>query len=235
MARTGVVITGGTKGIGRAIAESFATNGYDIFTCSRSEEDLSKLTSEFEKKYDVKVYASRVDVSRKDEVVQFSDRILSSGVELAALVNNAGLFIPGQVHEEDDENLELMLNVNLKSAYWLSKALIPKMKESRSGYIFNICSTASIMAYVNGGSYSISKFALYGMSKVLREELKEYNIRVSSVIPGATRTASWDGVELPDERFMKAEDIASSVWNAFSLSTNTVVEDIILRPQLGDI
>jgi len=235
MARTGVVITGGTKGIGRAIAETFATNGYDIFTCSRSEEDLSKLTSEFEKKYDVKVYASRVDVSRKDEVVQFSDRILSSGVELAALVNNAGLFIPGQVHEEDDENLELMLNVNLKSAYWLSKALIPKMKESRSGYIFNICSTASIMAYVNGGSYSISKFALYGMSKVLREELKEYNIRVSSVIPGATRTASWDGVELPDERFMKAEDIASSVWNAFSLSTNTVVEDIILRPQLGDI
>lgn len=235
MARTGVVITGGTKGIGRAIAETFATNGYDIFTCSRSEEDLSKLTSEFEKKYDIKVYASRVDVSRKDEVVQFSDRILSSGVELAALVNNAGLFIPGQVHEEDDENLELMLNVNLKSAYWLSKALIPKMKESRSGYIFNICSTASIMAYVNGGSYSISKFALYGMSKVLREELKEYNIRVSSVIPGATRTASWDGVELPDERFMKAEDIASSVWNAFSLSTNTVVEDIILRPQLGDI
>jgi short-subunit dehydrogenase len=235
MAKAGVVVTGGTKGIGKAIVEVFAAKGYDIFTCSRSEEDLVNLSSYLNDKYATSVHFQKVDVAKKEQVDQFAKMVLSSGLEITALVNNAGLFIPGKVHEEDDESLELMLDVNLKSAYWLSKALIPAMKEKRSGYIFNICSTASIMAYVNGGSYSISKFALYGMSKVLREELKEFDIRVSSVIPGATRTASWDGVDLPDERFMKPEDIAQTVWSAFSLSKNTVVEDIILRPQLGDI
>ena len=98
-----------------------------------------------------------------------------------------------------------------------------------------MCSVASIAAYPNGGSYSISKFALYGMSKVLREELKPHGIRVVSVLPGATLTASWTGTDLPPDRFMKPEDVADAVWGAYSLSRNSVVEDIVIRPQLGDI
>jgi short-subunit dehydrogenase len=109
------------------------------------------------------------------------------------------------------------------------------MVARKQGHIFNMCSVASIRAYSNGGSYAISKFALLGFSKCLREELKGKGIRVTAVMPGATRTASWDGVNLPDERFMKIEDVAESVYAAFSLSSRSVVEEIIIRPQLGDI
>jgi hypothetical protein len=98
-----------------------------------------------------------------------------------------------------------------------------------------MCSIASIKAYPNGGSYAISKFALLGLSKVLREELKPFGIKVTAILPGATKTASWDGVDLPDDRFMMAEDIAETVFAAYSLSSRSVVEEILIRPQLGDI
>ncbi|MBL7876963.1 MAG: SDR family NAD(P)-dependent oxidoreductase, partial [Cyclobacteriaceae bacterium] len=104
-----------------------------------------------------------------------------------------------------------------------------------SGHIFNICSIASIKAYPNGGSYAISKFALLGFSKVLREELKEHGIRVTAVLPGATKTASWAGSTLPDSRFIKPEDVAETIFSAYSLSPNAVVEELLIRPQLGDI
>jgi short-subunit dehydrogenase len=109
------------------------------------------------------------------------------------------------------------------------------MKARRQGHVFNICSIASIKAYPNGGSYAISKFALLGFTKVLREELKEDGIRVTAVLPGATRTSSWDAVPLPEERFMKPEDVADAVFGAYSLSPRSVVEEVLIRPQLGDI
>jgi short-subunit dehydrogenase len=109
------------------------------------------------------------------------------------------------------------------------------MIKNKSGHIFNICSTASITPYVNGGAYCISKYALYGMTKVLREEMKPHGIRVTAVLPGATFTSSWEGVELPSERFIKAEDVAKAIWDIYCLSNGTVVEEILIRPQLGDI
>jgi short-subunit dehydrogenase len=90
-------------------------------------------------------------------------------------------------------------------------------------------------AYENGGSYSISKFALLGFSKTLREELKTYNIKVTSILPGATLTDSWSGTDLPESRFSKPEDIAELVYTITQLSKFSVVEDIVIRPQLGDI
>src|SRR6187551_1859801 len=98
------------------------------------------------------------------------------------------------------------------------------MKAKRSGHIFNMCSIASIMAYPNGGSYTISKFAMLGFSKVLREELKPWGIRVSAILPGATFTASWEGVDLPEDRLMKPEDVADAVYGAYALSGRSVVE-----------
>jgi NADP-dependent 3-hydroxy acid dehydrogenase YdfG len=150
-------------------------------------------------------------------------------------VNNTGVFIPGQIHSEKPGMLEKMVETNLYSAYHVSRGVIPVMMRKKSGHIFNICSTASIMPYVNGGSYCISKFALYGMTKVLREEMKPHNIRVTAVLPGATLTASWEGVDLPAERFMKSEDIADAIWGVYNLSGQSVVEEILIRPQLGDI
>ncbi|MBC7721603.1 MAG: SDR family oxidoreductase, partial [Pedobacter sp.] len=123
----------------------------------------------------------------------------------------------------------------LYSAYHLTRALLPKMMEQKSGSIFNICSIASLQAYANGGSYSISKYALLGFSKNLREELKPYGIKVSAVMPGATFTDSWAGSGINLERIMEANDVAKMVFAASQLSPQAVMEDIVLRPQLGDL
>jgi short-subunit dehydrogenase len=129
----------------------------------------------------------------------------------------------------------LMINTNLYSAYYLTRKLVHRMKEARKGHIFSMGSIAGFTAYANGGSYAISKFALLGFTKCLREEMKPHGIRVTSILPGATKTASWDGVDLPEDRFMKVEDVADTVWLAYQLSDRTVMEEVILRPQLGDI
>ena len=137
--------------------------------------------------------------------------------------------------EEADGILEQTIHTNLYSAYYLTKKLVPKMITQKNGFVFNMCSVASLKAYENGGSYSISKFALLGFSKTLREELKPHNIKVTSVMPGATLTDSWNGTDLPESRFSKPEDIAELVYTITQLSAFSVVEDIVIRPQLGDI
>ncbi|WKV12234.1 SDR family oxidoreductase [Marivirga harenae] len=230
-----IVVTGGTKGIGRALILKFAENGFNIITCSRKEADLSVLKEEVESRHKVEVFVMQADLSLKDDVKEFADFVLKTTSKVDVLVNNTGVFIPGSIINEPEGNLEMMMNTNLFSAYHLTRALLPVIIPHKSGHIFSMSSIAGITAYASGGSYSITKYAMQGFTKCLREELKEEGVKVTAVLPGATFTASWEGVDLPHERFMKAEDVAESVWSAFSLSDRTVVEEIVLRPQLGDI
>ena len=229
------VITGGSKGIGRALIDHFAEHSFDIITCSRNEADLQELKNTVEAKHSgVQVYCQRADLSDKQEVDRFVTFCNRLSRPIAVLINNAGSFVPGQIHNEEDGALEKMISVNLYSAYNMTRGLIGDMIKRRSGHIFNMCSIASLIAYKVGGSYCIAKHALLGMSKVLREEMKEYNIRVTAVLPGATLTDSWAGVDLPAERFMKPEDVAAAVYGAYALSERSVVEELLIRPQLGD-
>lgn len=229
------VITSGTKGIGRATIEKFFKEDFDIVTCARSADDLLKLSEELSTGSDGKVYTRPTDMSEKEEVIAFADYVKSLGRPVDMLLNNTGIFIPGSIHEEEEGNLERMIETNLYSAYHLTRALVNDMKARKEGHIFTTGSIAGFTAYANGGSYAISKFALLGFTKCLREELKEFGIRVTSILAGATFTASWEGIDLPKERFMKPEDIAEAIYSAHALSKQTVVEEIVLRPQLGDI
>ena len=231
-----IVITGATKGIGRAIAEKFAEGGFDLAVCSRNNNDLQAFKKELKEQHPgIQVLTKVADVRKKKDVLAFADFIKKNWTGVDVLVNNAGVFIPGAVSEEEDGALEMMVETNLYSAYHLTRALLPMMVKKGSGHIFNMCSIASLIAYPNGGSYSISKFALLGFSKVIREELKEKGIKVTSIMPGATWSASWAGVELPESRLMQADDIAIATWSAFQMSPSAVVEDIVVRPQLGDL
>ncbi|MEP2770657.1 MAG: SDR family NAD(P)-dependent oxidoreductase [Fulvivirga sp.] len=229
------VITGGTKGIGRALVLQFAKNDFDLVVCARNEADLKALKTEVEDTMEVSVFVKSTNVANKAQMNEFISFVKQLERPIDVLINNAGVFVPGQVHNEEEGMLEKMIDTNLYSAYRLTRGLVQDMIDKKSGHIFNICSTASFMPYVNGGSYCISKFAMLGMSKVLREELKEHNVRVTSVMPGATFTASWEGVDLPEERFMKPEDVAEAIWQAYVLSKRTVMEELVLRPQLGDL
>ena len=161
--------------------------------------------------------------------------VLEQGITVDVLVNNAGQFIPGSVYDEADGALEKMIGVNLYSAYHLTRVLVPGMIRRKSGHIFNMCSIASLKAYANGGSYSISKFALAGFSKNLREELKPYGIKVTAVYPGAAYTDSWAASGVDPLRIMEAGDVAEMVLAASRLSAQAVVEEIVMRPQLGDL
>jgi short-subunit dehydrogenase len=230
-----VIITGASKGLGKAMAEKFAEAGNNLFVCSRNEVQLYKMMEEMLTKYpQCTIKAKPADISKKKEVEAFGNWCLQFGVP-DILINNAGQFISGSVYNEEEGALEKMIEMNLYGAYHLTRLLLPKMMEAKSGHIFNMCSVASIKSYANGGAYSISKFALLGFNKNLREEMKPYNIKVTAVIPGAAYTESWISSGIDEKRFMQAKDIAEMVYAASQLSPQACVEEILLRPQLGDI
>jgi NADP-dependent 3-hydroxy acid dehydrogenase YdfG len=220
-----LVVTGGTKGIGRALADRFVKEGFDAVICARSIEGIQGLG----------LLPVAADLSSRAGVDILLAYIQSLKRPVEVLVNNTGIFQPGQVHNEAEGTFELLMNTNVASAYHLTRGLVRDMIARRRGHIFMMCSTASITAYTNGASYCISKYALLGMSRVLREELKPHDVKVTSILPGSTLTDSWSGTDIPEERFLKPEDIADAAWTAYSLSKSAVIEEILIRPQLGDI
>lgn len=230
------VITGASRGIGKATARVFALHGYDLYLCSKNEEQLLQTIEELKTEFPgVSIDGKALDVSKKQQAGLFSEWVLNNADNVDVLVNNAGSFIQGNVSDEPDNALETMIEVNLYSAYHITRKLLPKMKAARLGHIFTLCSIASLSAYPGGGAYSISKFALLGFTRNLRAELKEYGVKVTAIIPGAVYTDSWKGSGITEERIMEAEDIAQMIYAATQLSPKAVVEDIVLRPQLGDL
>jgi short-subunit dehydrogenase len=231
-----IVITGASKGFGRAIAEIFAAHGHNLFICARNEIALYRAMEELLTRYpNVKIKAKARDISKKEEAEDFGQWLLANAYNIDVLVNNAGRFIPGSIHNEAAGALEEMMQTNVYSAYHLTRVLLPSMMQRKSGHIFNLCSIASLNAYPNGGAYSISKFALHGFSKNLREELKPHGIKVTGVFPGAAYTDSWSGSGIDPKRIMEANDIAAMIYAASQLSAQACVEEIIMRPQLGDL
>lgn len=231
-----VVITGASRGFGLAIAGQFAAAGHTLYLCARDKNKLEQSSAALKKKFPaITVYQYAFDLSVESEVKVLADKLLADAKTIDVLVNNAGSFVPGSVYNEPAGALKQMLDTNLMSAYHLTRALVPSMMERRSGHIFNICSIASVQAYKNGGAYSISKFALLGFSKNLREEMKPYQVKVTAVLPGAAYTDSWKGSGVEPSRIMESEDVARMVYQATLLSPQACVEEIVLRPQLGDL
>lgn len=231
-----VVITGASKGIGKALAEKFASEGHHVFLCARNKKHLEETAAAIARAYPGTVVNSvDADLSDKEEARQCGKVILEKIKRVDILINNAGQFIPGSVTNEADGTLEKMIGVNLYAAYHLTRSLLPAMMAARSGHIFNISSIAALKAYDNGGAYSISKFAVMGFSKNLREEMKAFNIKVTTVYPGAVYTSSWEGSGVERSRIMEANDIAEAIFSATRLSPQACIEDIVIRPQLGDL
>ena len=230
-----VVITGASQGIGYAVAEAFAAAGHSLCICSKTASRLKEATENLQKSYPtVTIHSKQADLSNQSDCETFGSWCLNLGTPYI-LINNAGFFLPGDLMEEEQGVLETQIAANLYSAYYTSRAIIPAMIKAGNGHIFNICSIASLHAYPQGGSYSISKYALDGFSKNLREELKDKGIKVTGVYPGATYTNSWAGSGVAPTRIMEAQDIAKMILAAAHLSPQAVVEDIVMRPQLGDL
>ena len=230
-----VVITGASQGIGYAVAEAFAAEGHTLCICSKTPARLEEATESLVRKYPAAtIHSKQADLAKQEDCAAFGQWCLSFGTP-SILINNAGFFLPGNLMEEEQGVLEAQIAANLFSAYHTSRAIVPAMIKAGSGHIFNICSIASLQAYPQGGAYSISKYALDGFSKNLREELKDKGIKVTGVYPGATYTNSWAGSGVEPSRIMEASDIAKMIFAAANLSPQAVVEDMVMRPQLGDL
>jgi short-subunit dehydrogenase len=230
-----IVVTGGSKGIGKALALKFASGSHRVFICARNKKVLADAAKEINKKYKGAVQFFPVDISKKTSAIKFALWLREKDITPDILINNAGQFLPGSIYNEPDGTLEQMIAGNLYTAYYITRALLPDMIKQRFGHIFNMCSIASLKAYDNGGSYSISKHALMGFSKNLREEMKPYNIKVTAIYPGAALTASWEGSGVKASRIMQADDIVEMIYAASFLSPQACVEEILIRPQLGDL
>lgn len=229
------IVTGATRGIGHAIGEKLLSHGFSVVFCGSDPERVRIVSEEWQKVYGNRVFGFSADLTVKKDVQEFGRKALDLLGKCTVLVNNAGIFLPGSLLGEEDGVFEKQINLNLGHAYHLSRVVVPEMKGQPRAHVFNICSIASLKAYPDGGSYCISKFALLGLTKVLREELLNSGICVSAILPGATLTDSWKGTELPESRFMRSSDVADALLSAWEINTTTCMEEITLRPLNGDI
>ena len=230
-----VIITGGNRGLGLAMSEAFAKKGHDLMLCARNEATLLEVHDKLKQQSPTsRIEIHAADLTLAKDVEAFTKRCLENFVP-DVLVNNAGGYVPGSCSDAKAGDMEQMMAINFYTAYHLTRALLPSMIQKKSGHIFNICSIASLKAYDGGGCYSVSKFALDGFSKNLRHELKDKGIKVTTVYPGATLTDSWGNFDNSSNRIMIPSDVAHMVVSASELSPQAVVEEIVLRPQLGDL
>ena len=236
-----IVITGASRGIGKVVAAEFGAHGHHLYLCARNEATLQHTITELKNKFpDSTIMGLAKDLSVKEDVESFGQWLLDQNIRIDVLVNNAGTYLPGGIHHESEGVLEKMMDINLYSAYHLTRKLLPviihqEIINGARGHIFNLCSIASQQAYPNGGAYGISKYAVYGFSKNLREEMKTHFVKVTAILPGAVLTDSWGDFDNSQHRIMEANDIAKMIFTSSQLSPGACVEEIVIRPQLGDL
>lgn len=225
------VITGASKGIGRAIALKLAQEGYNLALCARSLTDLKSLQSVLlQISPNANIYIEALDCADLQALLSFAKQAQAKLGFIDVLINNVGQYLPGTILEEAEDALALQMQTNVYPAYTLSKFFGKEMRIRKSGYIINICSIASLNVVKEAASYSVTKVALLGLTTILREELQTSGVKVSAILPGATYTSSWEGTQIAPEKFIQPEDVAQAVWTCISLSPGATIDQLILNP-----
>lgn len=229
------VVTGASQGIGRSIAEGFAERcGARVGLAARTEAKLEAVADRC-RALGGEALVVPTDVTDDAAVEDLAERVRGAWGVPDVLVNNAGMFEYMPLDELTLEGFREQIEVNLTGAFAVTQAFLPAMRERGAGHLFFLGSVASLMAYPGNAGYCAAKHGVRGLARVVREETKDEGLRVTTVLPGATYTPTWDGVDLPEERFMPPEDVAQSIVEAYHLSERTVLEELVLRPQEGDV
>jgi short-subunit dehydrogenase len=230
------LITGAAQGIGRSIAIAFAKQGISMAICSRKVKDLEQLKQELLAiNPQIKVYASATDCSQKMQLLNFASRAQAELGFIKIIVNNVGMFKPSGILNDADDDFLTNINTNLMPAYELYRYFGKTMMAQRSGHIFNMCSVAAKEPVVNAGIYSVTKAALYSLNHIMKLEMQAYSVKVTAVLPGSTLTSSWAGTAVPPERFIMPDDVAAAVLNAYNMSKGANVDEIVIKPVLGQL
>lgn len=223
------VISGATRGLGKAMALALAQQGYSLALTARNAADLERLDAEISRNFNVDVFSFPADLSDKNQTLNFANKILEKFKTVDVLINNVGKYDVDRITDEDVD-FELMMKVNLNSAYYLSKNISANMCQNNKGHIFNICSVLSFSTRVNAASYTISKHALKGFNDVLREEMREYGVKVTAIYPGSINTTSWEGIMAPKDLFVQTEDIVGIIKACLKTSKNANIEEVVIKP-----
>ncbi|MFA5805933.1 MAG: SDR family oxidoreductase [Melioribacteraceae bacterium] len=230
-----VWITGASSGIGKALAIEFARNNIFVIGTARRLELLNEIKKELSD-YRNNFEPHQLDVTDYAAIEKFHKKILSN-YQINCLINNAGTTSFKKAIDDSIADIENILHVNLFGGIYTIKTVLPEMIERQSGTIINILSVVTQKVFTSSSAYTASKSGLLGYSKVLREEVRDKNIRIINVLPGATATEIWPNEVIckNSDSMMDAEKIAKLVFKLYSERSNMVIEEIILRPLKGDL
>jgi short-subunit dehydrogenase len=230
------LITASTKGIGRAIAIAFAKEGINLAICSRNGHDLAAFKDELSAiNPDIKIFIAVTDVSIKQQLQNFARGAEQHLGFISIIVNNAGIYEHSSILNDADTTLGKHVNTNLMPAYELYRYFGKTMIAAGEGHIFTICSVASLNPIAEAGTYSVTKYALLGLNKVMRTEMQQYGVKVTAIIPGSTLTDSWKGMEVDKDKMVLPEDVASAIVNIYKMSAGANVDEIVIKPTFGQI
>ena len=230
-----VWVTGASSGIGKAIASEFTENKKLVVASARDKESLERFKKDIEaNKHEIILHP--LDVTSNDDVTAAFEK-LNENYDIDCLINNAGTTSFKLAEEDDVEMIEKIINTNLLGAIYAIKAVLPAMIERKKGTIINILSVAARHAFTKSSAYAASKAGLLAFTNILREEVREHNIRIINVLPGATRTPIWSNelLEKHGERMMSPAELAKLIYNVYDIKSNMVTEELVIRPIKGDL
>jgi NAD(P)-dependent dehydrogenase (short-subunit alcohol dehydrogenase family) len=230
-----IAITGASHGIGEAIAVAFAREmPCRLALISRNRRKIEAVARKC-RKAGAEAGVFLCDVADAGAVEEMATAVRRELGGPEVLINNAGIFSGTPFLEMDVDEFDALIAANLRSVFLVSKAFVPDMVRRGRGDVYNMSSIAALRGLPGMAGYGAAKAGLAGLTRVMREELKQKGIRVAAVYPGATYTPSWEGAGIPEERMMAPADVAQAFLSIYRLSRRAVVEEIILRPQLGDL
>ena len=236
-----VLVTGGGRGIGRAVAEEFAAEGCSVAVMARSGDQLQAVVEQF-RGHESKILAIIGDICREEDCEAAIRKTEESFGRIDILVNNAGIFRTAPLTQTSTEMWQSVLDTNLTGVFAVTRAFVRSCENRQAGgTIVNISSVAGKKGFPGSAAYCASKFGLMGFSEAIREELRPQGIRVIAVCPGQTDTAAWDtcgldlaAIGIDRNKMMKAKDIGTAVVNAVLRQGTAIPEELVLRPLVGD-
>ncbi len=228
-----IAITGGTKGMGRAIAEFFAERSWQVVVSARGEDSLASMRSFWATHFPASsLVTCAADLSTREGCAAFVEAIQQNAPRLQLLINNVGIFAAGNLRDQPTNILEQFLQLNVLAAHRITTPLLDLLSAAERSHIITIGSVATSDWPAGNNIYSISKYALQGWQKALQQELSGTSTRVSMITPGATQTSSWDGEDIPPGlSLLDPVVIAETVAHLWDTNTSSSVEEIILRPR----
>ena len=230
-----VLITGASKGIGRATAKAFSNSGWDLLLVSRSEDDLESFIHEIDNKK-IKVFYKSIDFSNPKDISQGMVELMKNGLVPSVLINNAGVAWTGDLLSMPLEKWEWIMQMNLTSIFQVCSEVVPLMRK-KGGLVINVSSHASRNAFPEWGAYCVSKAALASFTKCLAEEERKNFIRACTITLGSVNSSLWDtdtvGMQFDRDSMLSVDQVAFELLHLASQPSNQIIEDITLMPATG--